>query len=211
MASKQLIKSATVYAVTLLLAGTVMAITRRDTSEPISQNQNSSSRTKGFHSAENMNARDERMGAAAISSQDQKFIMDAAMGGMMEVELGRLAMQNGSSDSIKEFGRRMVDHYSAANKELMELASSIGVAVPTELDRKHRNHVTKMAKLTGPAFDRAYAKAMLRDHTTDVTAFGKQSAGNDGNAEIKAFAHKALPTLREHLEMTIVLGLITTI
>lgn len=70
-----------------------------------------------------------------MSSQDHKFIMDAAMGGLMEVELGR-----------------------------------------------------------------AYAKMMLKDHEKDVKEFERQST-KGADADLRAFATKALPTLQEHLQM----------
>ena len=45
----------------------------------------------------------------AISSEksdaDQRFVNEAAQGGMVEVELGQLAQKNGSSDKVKRFGR----------------------------------------------------------------------------------------------------------
>jgi putative membrane protein len=44
-------------------------------------------------------------------SADQRFVDEAARGGMMEVELGQLAQKNGSSGEVKQFGQQMVtDH-----------------------------------------------------------------------------------------------------
>ena len=40
-----------------------------------------------------------------LSAQDSTFVMKAAMGGMMEVELGQLAEKNGSSPAVKNFGK----------------------------------------------------------------------------------------------------------
>jgi putative membrane protein len=126
--------------------------------------------------------------------------MDAAMGGLMEVELGRMATQQGTSDAVKQFGQRMVDDHSKANTELMTLATSKGMTLPTDLDEKHRKDVTKLSSLTGAEFDRAYAKMMLSDHNKDVSAFEKQST-KGADPDLKAFAAKTLPTLQEHLRM----------
>ena len=135
-----------------------------------------------------------------MTSQDRNFIMEAAMGGMMEVELGRIAAQQGASDAVKQFGQRMVDDHSKANTELMTLASSKGITLPTELDPKHRAHVTKLSGMSGAEFDREYVKMMVSDHRKDVSEFEKQSTrGTD--ADLKAFAGKTLPTLQEHLRM----------
>jgi putative membrane protein len=135
-----------------------------------------------------------------FTSSDQKFIMEAAMGGMAEVELGRLAAERGSSDGVKQFGQRMVDDHSRANSELMQLTTARGVNVPASLDTKHQALMTRMSQLSGAAFDRAYAKEMVKDHQKDVSLFQKQATrGADG--DLRAFAAKTLPTLQEHLRM----------
>jgi anti-sigma28 factor (negative regulator of flagellin synthesis) len=54
-----------------------------------------------------------------LSSDDKKFIKEAAHGGMMEVDLGKLAAQKAMSDEVKQFGQRMADDHSKANDELM--------------------------------------------------------------------------------------------
>lgn len=138
--------------------------------------------------------------SATLSTKDKNFIMEAAIGGIEEVELGRLATQKGSSDAVKQFGQKMVDDHSAANTELTQLATSKGVNVPAELDAKHKADVAKFSKLSGAAFDKAYSKAMLDDHNKDVAAFEKQSASGT-DPDLKAFAAKTLPTLKTHLDM----------
>jgi putative membrane protein len=138
--------------------------------------------------------------ATGLSAQDRNFAMDAAMDGMTEVELGNLATQRGASDAVKQFGKTMVDDHSAANTELTQLASTKGITLPTALDAPHRALVNRMSKLSGAAFDRAYAKAMLSDHTKAVSKFERESTrGTD--ADLKAFVGKTLPKLRSHLEM----------
>ena len=126
--------------------------------------------------------------------------MEAAMGGMAEVELGHRAIQTGQSDTVKQFGQRMVDDHSKANAELMTVATGKGITLPTEIDAKHRAAIAKMARLSGADFDRAYAKDMLSDHNKDVALFKKQAeSGTD--PDLKAFAAKTLPTLQEHQQM----------
>src|SRR5215213_8721187 len=162
-------------------------------------NQNGNANTRNRNSSNN-NASGQQTGMGAMSSRDRDFLMDAAMGGLMEVELGRMAAQQGASDAVKQFGQRMVDDHTKANTELMQLATNKGITLPTEMDQKHRKDVTKLSQLTGAEFDRAYAKMMLSDHRKDVSEFEKHSTrGTD--ADLKAFASSTLPTLREHLEM----------
>ena len=209
--NEQLIRSAHVWAVVVLLFGVIVFAIKADSNpaDLAQQNQNSNTNTSGTQNsnantsdrkAKNSNATGEQAGMAGMSSRDHKFIMDAAMGGMMEVELGRWAAQKGTSAEVKQFGQRMVDDHSRANTELMQLASSKGMTLPTALDEKHQKDMTKVTRLSGAEFDRAYSKMMLKDHEHDVSDFEKQST-NGEDAELKAFAAKTLPTLQEHLQM----------
>src|SRR5215207_8643156 len=130
---------------------------------------------------------------------DHKFAMAAAMGGMMEVELGKIAASKGASEEVRQFGQRMVDDHSKANAELMQLASGKGMTLPTAPDAKHQAEMRKLSALSGEKFDKEYVKMMLKDHRKDVAEFEKE-AGGGMDAELKAFAATTLPTLREHLQ-----------
>ena len=55
--------------------------------------------------------------SSSLSAQDKTFMKKAAKGGMMEVAMGNLAEQNGQSDDVKSFGKRMVTDHSKANDE----------------------------------------------------------------------------------------------
>jgi putative membrane protein len=134
------------------------------------------------------------------SNADMKFAMTAAQDGMTEVELGRLAVQKGMSDAVKQFGQRMIDDHTNANQQLMQLASSKGMTLPTTLDAKHAAMVAKFQRLSGAEFDRAYAKQMVQDHRKAVNLFQKE-ADRGMDADLKAFASQTLPTLQGHLSM----------
>lgn len=131
---------------------------------------------------------------------DQKFIIEAARGGMAEVELGKLAADKASSDQVKQFGQRMVSDHGKANDELKTIAGGKNITLPTDLDAKDKALHDRLSKLSGAQFDRAYMQAMVRDHRKDVNEFKREStSGKD--ADVKAFASKTLPTLEEHLKL----------
>lgn len=209
MSNKQLIKSAHVWALAVILAGGCWAITGKAgiTGQEQNSNQNSnasksqnSNKSANRNMRGNSNASGEKAGMGNMTSQDHNFIMDAAMGGLMEVELGRVAAEKGMNDAVKQFGQRMVDDHSKANSELMSLASSKGMTLPAELDAKHRAEVTKFSALSGAELDREYTKMMVSDHRKDVSEFEKEST-RATDPDLKAFATKTLPTLQEHLRM----------
>jgi putative membrane protein len=134
-----------------------------------------------------------------LSASDKKFVMDAAKGGMAEVELGKMATEKASSDDVKKFGQRMVDDHTKANEQLKQVASQEGIQLPTALSAKDQMTKEKLSKLSGTAFDKAYMNDMVKDHTKDVADFQKEST-NGKDPAVKDFAAQTLPTLQSHLQ-----------
>ena len=135
-----------------------------------------------------------------LSQKGEKFAKEAAMGGMAEVALGKLAQQNSQDDEVKEFGARMVQDHGAANRELMAIVAAKDFSVPQQLDQKHKQVVDKLSKMRGAEFDRAYMKEMVEDHDKTVKKF-RQAAQNLDDANLKTFAQKTLPILEQHQQM----------
>lgn len=133
-------------------------------------------------------------------ADDKKFVRDAAMGGLTEVELGKLAAEKGSTDSVKQFGQKMVDDHTKANEELKQVASTESITIADSLDAKHQARVDKLSKLSGAAFDKAYMKDQVKDHQMDVSEF-QNEAQNGTEVKVKDFAAKTLPTIQGHLAM----------
>jgi putative membrane protein len=155
--------------------------------------------TQNANSGSTQNDNGMSHGSGRMSS-DMKFAMEAAVGGMEEVELGRLAAQKGASNEVKQFGQHMVDDHTKANEDLMQVASGKGWTLPTALDAKHQADVQKLSAMSGEAFDREYVKMMVKDHKNDVGEFQKESM-RGADADVKSFATRTLPTLQEHLQM----------
>jgi len=138
--------------------------------------------------------------ASKDANADHSFVMEAAMGGMAEVELGKLASEKAQSEQVKQFAQRMVTDHGKANDELKTLAQNKNISLPTDPGAKHKATKDRLSKMSGAAFDKAYMQEMLNDHRKDVSDFQKESrSGKD--PDVKAWATKTLPTLQEHLQL----------
>ncbi len=137
--------------------------------------------------------------SSSNAMMDKTFARKAAAGGMAEVKLGQLAQRNGSNEAVKEFGRRMESDHSKAGDQLKDVASRNNITLPTDLDRKDQATYDRLSKLSGAAFDRAYARDMVADHQNDITEF-KKEARTGRNPDVKGFASQTLPTLEDHLK-----------
>ncbi len=137
---------------------------------------------------------------AHAQAEDETFAKEAASGGMAEVKLGQLAQQNGTSDVVKEFGKRMETDHSRADKELRQSATQANVSIPNAMSKKDQATYDRLSKLQGEDFDKAYAHDMVMDHENDISAF-KKEASQGQNPQMKEFAAKTLPTLEAHLKL----------
>ena len=54
---------------------------------------------------------------AEVSSADKTFVKKASQGGMLEVELGKVAAAQGDSQDVKDFGSKMVEDHGKANDD----------------------------------------------------------------------------------------------
>jgi len=136
----------------------------------------------------------------SLSSRDRTFVMQAGQLSMMEVELGRLAVQRGSSAGVKQYGQEMVEDHTRANQELMQLAMQKKVELPTEMSTQNTALIDRLSGLSGRSFDAAYKQAMIDSHNQAIALFQAQSQqGQD--PELKAWATQKLPNLQAHLEM----------
>ncbi len=136
----------------------------------------------------------------SLSSQDKNFVMQAGQIGMLEVQLGKLAVERGSSPSVKQYGQEMVEEHTRANEELMQLAMQKEVKLPTEMSSQNTALMERLSGLSGTSFDSAYKQAMIESHNQAIALFQAQSQqGQD--PELKAWATQKLPNLQAHLQM----------
>jgi putative membrane protein len=137
---------------------------------------------------------------SALAEKDSDFVKEASSGGLAEVELGKLAQQKGRSQAVKDFGSRMVTDHSKANDGLRTIAARKGMSASSTIGIKESAVKLKLEAPSGDTFDKAYMSSMVKDHQDDIAAFQKE-ADDGSDQDIKSFASKTLPTLREHLSM----------
>lgn len=138
--------------------------------------------------------------AGTTNTADSRFAREAAQGGMAEVQLGQLAVQNASNDQVKKFGQRMVDDHSKAGDQLKGVAAKDNIQLPSDISAKDKATIQRLRNLKGSEFDRAYMRDMVKDHQADIAEFQKEASGGS-NPDLKSFASQTLPTLKDHLKM----------
>jgi putative membrane protein len=136
-----------------------------------------------------------------LNQEDKTFVKHAALGGLAEVELSKMAQKSLNAD-VKNFADRMILDHTAANEQLSSLATGLGVEMPKTIDSEHQRMREKLATLHGKAFDAQYMRDMAEDHNKAVKLF-QQVERTGHNPALKEFAQKTLPTLEEHQKMAL--------
>ncbi|WP_051293604.1 DUF4142 domain-containing protein [Pseudoduganella violaceinigra] len=138
--------------------------------------------------------------ADSLSKSDQKLLTDLAMANMAEIETGRMALQKTQSDRVKSFAQQMVDDHTKGLEEVRKVAAARSVALPTELDAKHKAMASQLDKLSGDKFDRSYMEqAGVQAHKEAAQLVSKaESSARD--SELKSLATRLQPTIHQHME-----------
>lgn len=136
----------------------------------------------------------------AARMMDKDFVRTALQGGMAEVQLGQLAAQKGNSDDVKQFGQKMVDDHTKLADQLKPVAEQMGVKPPTSLSSKDKATLAKLQALNGEAFDKAYIRDMVKDHTKDEKDF-RQEADRTTDPQLKEAVTQGAQVIGEHLQM----------
>ncbi len=152
----------------------------------------------------------------------QRFVQQAAIGNMAEVELGQLASQRAQNSEVKQFAQQMIQAHTKALNELKSAGNTANASIPSELDEKHRDIQQRLSGLQGAEFDREYMEVMVDAHEdmadllenragdarrgataggSDTTAGSPSNAQSGGNdAALNQWAAKMLPDVQQHLE-----------
>lgn len=170
---------------------------QRNRSRSMAGNRSSARQRYGAASTHRRNrASANARSSAALSPR--LFMTKAAQINIGEIRGGQLALTRALNANVREYAQHMIEEHNSANRLLKQLAASERVKLPNDTDRKHKAIANRLAKFHGSQFDRAYMRAMVQGHQDAVRLFERQAA-NGNDPEVRAYASRMLPALREHL------------
>jgi putative membrane protein len=138
--------------------------------------------------------------AGQPSPIDRMFVKNAMQGGIAEVQLAQLTLQKSSNEQVKQFAQRMVADHTKMNEQMKPVAQQLGVAIPTEVSKKDKKTLSELQGLSGPAYDQAYIKDMVKDHKKDLSDF-QMEASSGQDPTVKDAANQGSQVIAQHLQM----------
>ena len=133
---------------------------------------------------------------AAAAVEPQSFVLAATEAGLMEVESARVAMNASTNPAVKTFADRMITDHEKTDAELAVIAKKKSITVPTQLDAERTRKLQQLRDKSIEEFDAAYVGQLVERQARTLELFQSNAANAD--AELRAYAMRMLPVLREH-------------
>lgn len=139
--------------------------------------------------------------SAQANAAAKEFVEKAGASGVAEVEMGELGAQKASSGQVKAFAKQITEDHKKANGDLQAIIKGKGVQVPSSRSAMHKATMDKFRQQeSGKEFDRDYIEQMIEDHKADIELFETAADDEKLDLDLRTYAKKTLPTLRDHLK-----------
>jgi putative membrane protein len=136
------------------------------------------------------------------NSKESKFLVEAAEISYREIELGKLAQNDGGSANIREMGKMMETDHSELIKELKKLANRKLITIPEESSSRTEEIKNDLGNKAGNDFDKHYCDLMVDGQKEAIKKY-KSASEDIADIDIKNYATKSLTLLRNHLDHAI--------
>jgi len=130
------------------------------------------------------------------------FFNNAAIGGLMEVEVSKKLLQTAPTNQrVTSYAQMIEKDHLKANEELKLMAQRESFVLPTVLPTAKLKLLKQFEGLNEEAKNEFYVKLMISEHDEAINLFGLAKSMDD--AAIASFAAKTLPTLKNHYKMAV--------
>lgn len=130
---------------------------------------------------------------------DKQFLRASAQSGVADVKMASLAVDKGGP-GVKTLAQQMLDDHTAINKDMGNVADSMGVMLPKKMSKDEQAEYDKLSSLSGKDFDTEYVTYMAKTHWQDLHNFHVEaSAASD--SELEEAVVKAMGTMHDHIGM----------
>lgn len=136
------------------------------------------------------------------NEKDAQFLVDAAEINRKKISLGQLAQQKSNTSSVIELGKIMETDHTKSLAEVTELAKIKIISLPTSQTEAGQEAYKKLNEKSGKEFDNEFCNMMAKGHKEAIELFENASTEST-DADIRNWATETLPTLRMHLEQTL--------
>jgi len=141
--------------------------------------------------------------AQGAKPNDAEIAHIAYTAGVIDIKAAKLALKKSKNKEVRDFAENMVHDHTAVNDQALALVKKLKVtpedndtskALVKQADAEH----AKLEKLSGPAFDKAYADNEVAYHKAVDNALETVLIPDATNADLKALLTTGLKIFQGH-------------
>ncbi len=129
------------------------------------------------------------------------FAASAVQADQYEIEAAWVASTQSRDPGVRAFAQEMISDHTRAREAMRRAAQDAGTSPPPPaMSSDQASMLSALQSLTGPDFDKAYAKQQVLAHT-QALAVEQSYASAGANAALRGEAQSELPVIQHHLSM----------
>jgi putative membrane protein len=141
--------------------------------------------------------------ASAAAPTDPQIAHIAYTAGNIDIAAGKQALARSHSKAIRSFAEEMVRDHQAVNDQALALVKKLNVTpeanpISAGLEKDADATLSRLAKLSGSSFDRAYIDNEIAYHKAVNGALSSTLIPSAKNGELKSLLETGLTLFREH-------------
>lgn len=133
---------------------------------------------------------------STLTEDKQELLAFAARNNMLQIELGKVAAQQASTDTLKQYGQQLVDWYTTKQQELQELAQQYNVTLPQQMEEEQLEHIEEVRNTEANEFDAEFWESLANAQQEAIDEYDDNLKDLD-EANATAFSLWARNTQKE--------------
>jgi putative membrane protein len=159
-------------------------------------------RADDSESAKSSQSSEAAQGASASSesgraTDKQSVIKNAAKMNLATQKFSDLAQQKAQSQELKQFAQTLKQDHQKAQQDLERIAQKHNVTLPTSVDEKCQQEISRLEALSGQEFDKEFAKGAVEGHAMAI-AHLQQASTSVQDQDLKQYTQQMLSKVKEH-------------
>jgi predicted outer membrane protein len=135
------------------------------------------------------------------------MLVKVRLAGAWELPTGEQSQTKGTSQAVRDAGMHLIQGHTELNNTDEQIASKLGVPIPTQPTPEQQGFLTQLNAATGQEYDNTFA-GLLRDQHGAVFQLLAQVRAGTRNSMIRNFADRCMQVVLDHITMMERTGLV---
>ena len=131
------------------------------------------------------------------ATDKESIIKNSAKMNLATQKFADLAQQKAESQELKQFAQTLKRDHQKAQQDLERIAQKHNITLPTSVDEKCQQEISRLEALSGQEFDREFAKGAVEGHAMAVAHLQKASSAAE-DTDVRQYTQQMLSKIKQH-------------